>query len=114
LSYRLGDIVWFNEAVNLHASHWRQHPKFVHIDLPETHYPHTTQYGDGSPIESEVLQHIREVTWKNAVGKKLEKGDIVVLDNMYVQHGRLGYSGKRKVLISLARRENDDYETDSD
>ncbi|XP_064628838.1 dapdiamide synthesis protein DdaC-like [Lineus longissimus] len=112
--HKKGDMVWFNEAVSLHASHWRAHPKFAHIDLPETRYPHTTLYGDGSQIESDVLQHIREVTWRNAVGTKLEKGDIMVLDNMYVQHGRLGYSGQRLVLISLTRRDNGVDETDSD
>ena len=71
--------------------------------MRESQFPSNTLYGDGSAIEVDVIQHIREVTWRNAYGIQLLRGDILVMDNMFVQHGRLAYSGPRKVSIALAK-----------
>ena len=52
-------------------------------------------------IEPEVLQHIRAASWECAVGFRWRSGDLLVLDNLAVQHARIGYTGGRKVLAYL-------------
>ena len=60
-----------------------------------------TRYGDGSEIEPAVLQHIRAVSWSCAVGFQWQQGDLLVFDNLLAQHARLGFTGERKLLLSM-------------
>ena len=70
-------------------------------EIPDHEQPSHTCYGDGSDIEPAVLQHILATTWTCAVGFKWKKGDLLVLDNLAVQHGRLGFIGERKLLVYM-------------
>ena len=47
-----------------------------------------TCFGDGSEIPESYLEHIRDVMWKNMVFNRWELGDIVLLDNYWISHGR--------------------------
>ena len=70
-------------------------------DWPDEKLPFHTYYGDGSTIELEVVQHIRDVSWKAGVGFQMKKNEVIALDNQYVQHGRLSFEGERRLLASL-------------
>ena len=74
---------------------------FIGVDLPDDKYPCTSYYGDGSVIEPEVIQHIRAVSWSCAIGFRWKKGDLLALNNLSVQHGRIGFTGERKILVHL-------------
>ena len=74
---------------------------FDGITLPDHMYPTHTTYGDGSEIDPEVIEHIRATGWKNAVGFPWRKGDVLVLDNLAVQHGRLSFKGDRQIMAYL-------------
>ena len=52
-------------------------------------------YGDGSEISKEDLEHIDAVTRKNLVYVKMEAGDVVLVDNYQVMHGRDVFEGER-------------------
>lgn len=41
------------------------------------------------------------MSWSCAVGFRWRKGDLLVLDNLTVQHGRIGFTGKREILVHL-------------
>ena len=58
--------------------------------------------GDGSEIEPAVLQHIRAVTWSCAVGFPWRNGDVLVVDNLLVQHARMSFTGSRRILAMLS------------
>ena len=47
-----------------------------------------TCFGDGSEIPESYLEHIRDVMWKNMVFNRWELGDIVLIDNYWISHGR--------------------------
>ena len=47
-----------------------------------------TEYGDGSSIPYSTIAHIRDVVWKNLVFNRWEKGDILMIDNFRISHGR--------------------------
>ena len=76
-------------------------PRFIGTAIPDEKMPRNTRYGDGSDIEPEVLQHLRVAAWACAVGFKWQNGDLLVLDNRAVVHGRLGFMGDRKILVYL-------------
>jgi len=52
-------------------------------------------YGDGTPISAEDLEHIDEVTMRNLVKVPMEQGDVVLVDNYQVLHGRDVFEGER-------------------
>ncbi|KAL5490931.1 hypothetical protein EMCRGX_G016134 [Ephydatia muelleri] len=49
------------------------------------------------------MRHIRDVMWKNMVFNRWELGDIVLIDNYWISHGRQPYSGNRKVVVSWSK-----------
>ena len=64
-------------------------------------YPVHTCYGDGEPIEDEVVDHIRSVIWNNAMSFTMNVGDVVIMDNLLSHHSRIGFQGDRKILLHL-------------
>ncbi|KAI8513995.1 hypothetical protein Bbelb_083190 [Branchiostoma belcheri] len=98
-----GEWLWFCQPTIGNADFITAHPDYDSTrPIPPHLSPFNSQYGDGSDIEPEVLQHIRDVTWQAAVGFQMKRRDVLVLNNMYTQHGRLGYTGDRKLLVYLA------------
>ena len=64
--------------------------------------PRNIFYGDGQPIEIEVLNHIREVYNQEKIKFQWQKGDIMMLDNILTAHARETYKGERKVAVAMA------------
>ncbi|CAH1255168.1 Hypp1471 [Branchiostoma lanceolatum] len=100
-----GEKLWFCGIHVINASYFKAHPLWFNKDIPDHDFPFNTYYGDGTDIEAEVIQHIRDVEWKVAMGFQVQKGDLLVLNNMYCQHARLGYTGKRKLAIALSKQD---------
>ena len=48
---------------------------------------HTT-FGDGSEIPESYLSHLRDVMWRNMVFNRWEQGDLLMIDNFRISHGR--------------------------
>ena len=94
-----GEKIWFNQATCHNGSYFRQLPGKT--EIPDHKQPGHTYYGDGSDIEPAVLQHMLATAWSCAVGFKWKKGDLLVLDNLAVQHGRVGFKGERKLLVYM-------------
>jgi alpha-ketoglutarate-dependent taurine dioxygenase len=97
-----GEMSFFNQ-VQLHHVHCldpdvRQSllSIFKREDLPRHVY-----YGDGSPIEDSVMDHIGEVYERNAVRFKWREGDMITLDNMLTAHARDPFVGPRKIVVAL-------------
>ncbi|XP_035686982.1 dapdiamide synthesis protein DdaC-like [Branchiostoma floridae] len=101
-----GEEIWFTQPHSMNASYFKAHPDWSKKDIPDNRYPFHTYYGDGSDIPLDVLQHIRDVCWQVSVGFQLQKGDLIMLNNMYVKHARMSFTGERKLAISLALQKN--------
>jgi alpha-ketoglutarate-dependent taurine dioxygenase len=76
---------------------------FEGVEMPDDMYPTHTTYGDGTEIEPEVIQHIRDTNWSTAVGFEWQDGDVLIIDNVAVMHGRISFSGERKILSFLTK-----------
>ncbi len=97
-----GQAVWFNQAHLFHVSSLppdvRQAIQSVY---DERDYPRHAYYGDGTPIEDSVLDHIRDVYDRHTVDVAWRANDVLVLDNMLKSHGRRPYQGERRVLVAM-------------
>ena len=63
--------------------------------------PRHVYYGDGSPIEDAVMDHVGEVYERYAVRFQWQQYDVISLDNMVVAHARDPYAGPRKIVVAL-------------
>ncbi|WP_368491801.1 amino acid adenylation domain-containing protein [Pseudomonas sp. Hg5Tf] len=63
--------------------------------------PRHVYYGDGSPIEDEVMQVIGELYEACAVRFDWRKGDVILLDNMLAAHARDPFEGPRKIVVAM-------------
>jgi len=59
-------------------------------------------YQDGREIPDEDMEHLRDLIWNNMVAFPWRRGDVVAIDNRAVSHGRLPYSGPRRVAVAWA------------
>jgi alpha-ketoglutarate-dependent taurine dioxygenase len=97
--------VWFNQADQFHPT---THPRSVYETMmsvyqgKEDELPQNALFGDDTPIDVSMLEHIRETTRKNAVVFPWQAGDLLIIDNMLTCHGRMPYAGPRKILVSMS------------
>jgi len=98
-----GEWVWFNQAHLFHVSSLgAQAQATLTSSFSDLELPRNSLYGDGSPLELEALDHIREVYRQESVAFPWQEGDLLLLDNMLVAHGRRPYGGARKLLVGMA------------
>lgn len=63
--------------------------------------PRHATYGDGEEIAPEDLEHVRAAFRRHEVSFPWQPGDVLLLDNMQVAHGRRPFRGPRRVLAAL-------------
>ena len=100
---RTGERVWFNHATFFHPSTL---PAAVREGLEalfaEDELPNHTAYGDGSPFEAETLETLRAAYREETISFPWRRGDVLMLDNMLVAHGREPFEGPRQILTAMA------------
>jgi alpha-ketoglutarate-dependent taurine dioxygenase len=99
-----GERVWFNQAALFHpaalAPEVREELRrlFAEEDLPSAAY-----YGDGAPIEPETVDAIVAAYRQETVSFPWQVGDVLMLDNVRVAHGRRPFRGPRRIAVGMAR-----------
>jgi alpha-ketoglutarate-dependent taurine dioxygenase len=100
---KTGEKVWFNHAHMFHQSNLEPEVRDSLLTIfKEDELPRNVFYGDGSPIESSVLDEIRRVYDESAVRFQWQEGDVLMLDNVLASHGRDPFEGPRKILVAMA------------
>ena len=99
-----GAEVWFNQSDQWHAAALDDETSVALLDiLPEQEMPQSVRFGNGDPIPAEYMLQVKErglglavdVDWHIA-------GDLLLIDNVLVAHGRRSFSGSRRVLVAMS------------
>ncbi|MEU9101659.1 TauD/TfdA family dioxygenase [Streptomyces sp. NPDC048361] len=98
-----GRDVWFNQADQWHPSNLPGDESanlLALIDRVED-LPHWVTYGDGAPLTDDDLAQVRAAAAANKLVESWQAGDIMIVDNMSVLHGREAFTGARRVVVSM-------------
>ncbi|MBD0260805.1 MAG: TauD/TfdA family dioxygenase, partial [Cytophagales bacterium] len=95
-----GARVWFNHSYLFSIYSFPEFIQKIFRSNPDA-IPFSSQYGDGSEIEKEVIEEIESIYNRLMVAFTWQKGDILLLDNMLTAHGRKPYKGERKILVGM-------------
>jgi alpha-ketoglutarate-dependent taurine dioxygenase len=102
-----GEELWFNNIAALHynrrglgfRAYWRRKVLYRRkLERLPTH----VYYGDGSPITPADMDAIYDAMDVATVAFPWTAGDLLLVDNRLVAHGRNPYEGNRRVLVSMA------------
>ena len=100
---RTGEMLWFNQAHLFHIAGLAPSVRESLLSLfKEEDLPSNAYYGDRSPIEDSVIDEIRGAYDEVSVSFPWQAGDILILENMLVAHGRAPYEGTRRILVAMA------------
>ncbi|KUN03880.1 hypothetical protein AQI95_20765 [Streptomyces yokosukanensis] len=96
-----GEDSWFNHGVFFNR--WNLEPELQEFaeELGESALPYNTLHGDGSPVDREVIEEIRAAYDAATVAEPYQAGDVMVVDNVAVAHGRRPYRGRRRILVTM-------------
>lgn len=102
---RSGQESWFNQAHLFHSSNL---PPDVRESLAEMYaeedMPRAARYGDGTTIPDEDMDLIRAAYDACAFAFPWERGDLLLVNNLLVSHGRRPYTGSRRTLVAMAEK----------
>lgn len=101
---RSQQLVWFNQAHLFHVSALAPETREALLDAVELgDLPRNAYYGDGAPLEDALLEEIRAAYARASWTFPWQTGDLLVVDNMQVAHGRRPFAGPRKVAVAMCR-----------
>lgn len=97
-----GEPIWFN-----HVAFW--HPSSLCPSVREVldqicsraQYPYCTYYGDGSEIPEATVAALRAAYTAEEIAFDWQAGDILLVDNWRVAHGRKPFTGDRRIIVSM-------------
>ena len=99
-----GERVWFNQTPLFHPASLAP---VVRAELerlfPEDELPSAVYYGDGAPIAASAVADIVEAYRQETVSFPWQAGDVLMLDNALVAHGRRPFTGPRRIAVGMAR-----------
>jgi len=100
---RTGQRCWFNQIAFLNQ--WTMDPEvreYIVDVYGEDGLPFNTRFGNGDPVDIDVVQAINQVYEANTAHKRWQAGDLLLVDNVRTAHAREPYEGSREVLAGLA------------
>lgn len=98
-----GQEIWMNQAHLFHVSSLEPRVREPLLRMcAADELPRNAYYGDGTTIEPDTLDHVREAFRSEEVAFPWQAGDVLVVDNMLASHGRRPFTGERRVLVAMS------------
>lgn len=98
-----GRRCWFNQIAFLNE--WTLDPELREYLVDEyggDGLPFNTRFGNGDPIGADVVQAINEVYERHTVREPWQAGDLLLVDNVRMAHGREPFEGPREIVVAMA------------
>jgi acyl transferase domain-containing protein/acyl carrier protein/alpha-ketoglutarate-dependent taurine dioxygenase len=98
-----GRLLWFNHAHLFHPSNIEPTLRdSLRAEYAPEDFPRNTLFGDGSEIPDSWLHEIRASYESAMVRFDWSAGEVMLIDNMAVAHGREAFEGERLIAAILA------------
>lgn len=98
-----GVEVWFNQSDQWHpAALGDEMAAELAQILPEEELPQSVRFADGSAIPDEYVIEVRDKGLDAAVDVDWHTGDLLLIDNVLVGHGRRPFTGPRRILVAMS------------
>ncbi|WP_242889916.1 TauD/TfdA family dioxygenase [Actinomadura litoris] len=98
-----GAEVWFNQVDQFHpAALGDDTARELAQILPPEELPQSVSFADGGRIPDEYVLQVRDRGLDAAVDVDWRRGDLMVIDNVAVGHGRRPFTGDRRVLVAMS------------
>jgi alpha-ketoglutarate-dependent taurine dioxygenase len=100
-----GEMLWFNQVSTFLSS--PDTIGYARWLLYQMAYPNPfrrpfhARLGDGRAITREQLKVVNEATERATVRFRWQCGDLLVVDNFLVTHGRMPFRGDRRILVAI-------------
>jgi len=98
-----GARCWFNQIAFLNE--WTMAPE-VRQYLVEVYghgrLPFNTRFGDGTPIDSGIVEAINDVYDAHTVSRPWRAGDLMLIDNIRMAHSTEPHTGPRDIVVGMA------------
>jgi amino acid adenylation domain-containing protein len=97
-----GEEVFFNQVQLHHTSSLNDEVRNSLLEIfGEAGLPRNVVYGTAEQISDDDMIEIGKAYDEAAVLFKWQSGDVAMLDNMFVAHGRKPYTGDRKIVVAM-------------
>jgi alpha-ketoglutarate-dependent taurine dioxygenase len=98
-----GEDVWFNQADGFHPSALDKdtYASLLAYHGNEDAFRLTVSFGDGTPIRPDMLDEVRAAIAAERCEHQWQAGDVLVLDNLLMAHGRAPFTGSRKIALAM-------------
>jgi hypothetical protein len=97
-----GEMTWFNHLTFFNVSTLDPMVAEALLSMGKENLPNNTYYGDGADIEPAALDELRAAYDAETMVIPWQEGDIMMLDNMLVAHGREPYTPPRQIVVGMA------------
>lgn len=97
-----GEATWFNHLTFFNVSTLGHETAEALLSFGKEQLPNNTYYADGSDIDPPILEELRAAYRAETVTFPWREGDILMLDNMLVAHGREPFTPPREVVVGMA------------
>lgn len=95
--------LWFNQAHLFHPFRLGADTREALEELyTPAELPRNALFGDGEPIPDVIAAEVLEAAERAAVDIALEAGDVLIADNLRVAHGRRGFTGDRRIFVTMS------------
>jgi alpha-ketoglutarate-dependent taurine dioxygenase len=92
---------WFNQADQFHVSGMGEDAATMAAVMPDI-LPQSVNFADGSPIPEDFIRHIKETGLSLSCETDWQVGDVLLIDNVAVAHGRRPFTGDRRILVAMS------------
>ncbi|WP_399933666.1 TauD/TfdA family dioxygenase [Streptomyces kanamyceticus] len=96
-----GDTSWFNHVA--FWSEWSLQDELRELLRGECgdDLPFRTFHGNGDPVDRATIELLNDAHEKVRTAERWQRGDLMVVDNIRLAHGREPFKGEREVLVAM-------------